>query len=63
MTSAVLPEQWFLPPALDRAPLMLGLVLRHKDVALRITEVEAYMGEQDPGSHAYRGRTKRNAVM
>lgn len=63
VNSAVLPERWFLPPALDRAPLMLGLVLRHKGVALRITEVEAYMGEQDPGSHAFRGRTKRNAVM
>lgn len=30
---------------------------------IRITEVEAYEGEQDPGSHAYRGQTKRNATM
>ncbi|GAA3109093.1 hypothetical protein GCM10020254_63870 [Streptomyces goshikiensis] len=30
---------------------------------LRITEVEAYEGEADPGSHAYRGRTARNASM
>lgn len=30
---------------------------------LRITEVEAYAGEADPGSHAYRGRTERNASM
>ncbi len=30
---------------------------------LRITEVEAYAGEIDPGSHAYRGRTARNASM
>ena len=26
-------------------------------------EVEAYVGAEDPGSHAYRGRTRRNATM
>jgi DNA-3-methyladenine glycosylase len=50
-------------PVLEVAPRLLGATLRHGDVALRVTEVEAYDGPNDPGSHAYRGRTERNAVM
>lgn len=38
-------------------------MLRHAGVAVRITEVEAYDGQRDPGSHAYRGLTRRNATM
>ena len=50
-------------PVLEVAPLLLGATLRHGDVAVRLTEVEAYDGANDPGSHAHRGRTARNAVM
>jgi DNA-3-methyladenine glycosylase len=47
----------------DVAPRLLGAVLRHGPVAVRLTEVEAYAGDADPGSHAFRGRTPRTAVM
>jgi len=48
---------------LDVAPRLLNAVLRHGDVAIRLTEVEAYDGANDPGSHAFNGPTNRNAVM
>jgi DNA-3-methyladenine glycosylase len=48
---------------LDVAPRLLHAVLRHREVAVRLTEVEAYDGPNDPGSHAHNGRTTRNAVM
>ena len=50
-------------PVLEVAPALLGAILRHGDVAVRLTEVEAYDGADDPGSHAHRGRTARNSVM
>jgi DNA-3-methyladenine glycosylase len=50
-------------PVLEVAPRLLGAVLRRGEVAVRLTEVEAYDGPDDPGSHAYRGMTARNAVM
>lgn len=50
-------------PVEEVAPRLLGAVLRHGPVAVRLTEVEAYGGARDPGSHAFRGRTRRNAAM
>ena len=45
------------------APLLLGALIAVGDVTVRLTEVEAYLGGLDPGSHAFRGRTPRNSVM
>lgn len=50
-------------PVEEVAPRLLGAVVRHGEVAVRLTEVEAYGGLADPGSHAYRGPTPRNRVM
>ncbi|RJS47309.1 DNA-3-methyladenine glycosylase [Nocardioides cavernaquae] len=50
-------------PVLEAAPLLLGALLRHDGVTVRITEVEAYGGADDPGSHAAGGLTPRSRVM
>jgi DNA-3-methyladenine glycosylase len=63
----LLPRETFAGSAVEVAPALLGCVIEHETaeglVAVALTEVEAYHGEADPASHAYRGRTRRNAVM
>jgi DNA-3-methyladenine glycosylase len=62
-----LPRAFFDRPVLQVAPDLLGRTLLRRTpegpIGLRLTEVEAYAGEIDPGSHAFRGRTARNGVM
>ncbi|MCU1596267.1 MAG: DNA-3-methyladenine glycosylase [Glaciihabitans sp.] len=50
-------------PSVEIAPLLLGAIVTSRGVSVRLTEVEAYLGEVDPGSHAFRGETRRNRVM
>lgn len=54
-------------PSLQLAPHLLGAhvstFIGGRLVVVRLTEVEAYDGHLDPGSHAYRGKTARNAGL
>ena len=63
-----LPASFFARPAPELARRLLGCHLVSRldggPLALRLVEVEAYLGEgEDPASHAHRGRTRRNAQM
>jgi DNA-3-methyladenine glycosylase len=56
-------REFFARDATEVAPQLLGALLVGRGVSLRITEVEAYLGSLDPGSHAFRGPTPRNLTM
>jgi DNA-3-methyladenine glycosylase len=59
-----LDRRFYARSSLEVAPDLIGKVLATADGRrARIVEVEAYAGADDPGSHAYRGRTRRNETM
>lgn len=64
-----LPAGFYARPAREVAPDLLGKLIRstldEQTVVGRIVETEAYLGVDDPASHAAtrRGRTARNAPM
>jgi len=66
-SSKKLPRSFYLQPTVTVAKELLGKYIIRKigkqTLAAKIVEVEAYLGENDPASHAYRGKTKRNDVM
>ena len=62
-----LPSKFYLRPApvVAKALLGKGLYIKQNDNELlcQIVEVEAYLGDSDPASHAYRGPRTRNQSM
>jgi DNA-3-methyladenine glycosylase len=62
-----LPRSFYQRPPDVVARALLGKVLiHHRDgerLAGRISEVEAYLGLTDPASHAFIGKTARNAIL
>ena len=64
---SALPRRFYARPTLEVARDLLGkeLLWRGSGAPMGgvIVEVEAYLGANDPASHAYRGETKRNRTM
>lgn len=62
-----IPRQFFLRDVQEVAPELLGAwilrILDGEPVGGIIVEVEAYLGPEDPGSHASRPRTRANDAM
>jgi DNA-3-methyladenine glycosylase len=62
-----LSRDFFRQPTLEVAPALLGRTFvstkNGKRMSGRIVEVEAYIGEDDPASHARFGPTGRNSIM
>ena len=58
-----MPRAFFARPVLEVAHDLLGCVVCAGPVSVRLTEVEAYQGLDDPASHAFRGPTPRTQVM
>jgi len=63
-----LPPHFYLSNTTEVARALLGKGLfisapQKSPLLVEIVEVEAYLGSEDPASHAYRGMTKRNWPM
>ncbi len=62
-----LPKKFYLRDSLSVAKKLIGKILVRRSgknlIAGIIVETEAYMGDLDPGSHAYKKFTERNKIM
>ncbi len=63
MRNAILPRSFYNRPTLVVAGELLGKFLKFSHYSGIITEVEAYIGRDDPACHSARGYTPRTAVM
>lgn len=65
---ATQPREWFARDTRTVARELIGCTLTvdggtDNEVRARIVETEAYLGTRDPASHAFRGPTRRAAIM
>lgn len=57
-------REFYDRPTLDVARELVGKVMVHNGLSLRITETEAYIGDVDKACHCYNGKiTERTRVM
>ena len=63
MRRRILPRRFYARDPRVVAPELLNKLIVRGPLVARIVEVEAYCGTEDPGSHTYRGQTRRNATM